>query len=181
MFWRRKWQPTPVFLSGRPPGRRSLVGYSPWGRKELDTTERLHFLSLCLFCFVFSEPFESLGVMSWGFWKFCFACILFPQVAHILELFIMFHMCSMLFCVSYILFSLCFSLIDFYWSVVWVSTSVFSFVWFAIKHPSIISGTIFWSFHLILFYWCWFSSDIFLFHLCYIFCIIFSSILRIYY
>ena len=114
MFWRRKWQPTPVFLSGRPPGRRSLVGYSPWGRKELDTTERLHFLSLCLFCFVFSEPFESLGVMSWGFWKFCFACILFPQVAHILELFIMFHMCSMLFCVSYILFSLCFSLIDFY-------------------------------------------------------------------
>ena len=43
--WRRKWQPTPVFLPGKFHGWRSLVGYSPWGRKELDTTERLHFLS----------------------------------------------------------------------------------------------------------------------------------------
>ena len=40
---RRKWQPTPVFLPGKSHGRRNLVGYSPWGRKELDTTERLHF------------------------------------------------------------------------------------------------------------------------------------------
>ena len=40
-FWRRKWQPTPVFLSGESHGQRSLVGYSPWGCKELDTTERL--------------------------------------------------------------------------------------------------------------------------------------------
>ena len=39
--WRRKWQPDPVFLSGKPPGQRSLVGYSPGGRKESDTTERL--------------------------------------------------------------------------------------------------------------------------------------------
>ena len=37
--WRRAWQPTPVFLSGEPNGQRSLVGYSPWGRKELDVTE----------------------------------------------------------------------------------------------------------------------------------------------
>ena len=36
--WRRKWQPTPVFLPGEPPGQRSLVGYSPWDHKELDTT-----------------------------------------------------------------------------------------------------------------------------------------------
>ena len=35
---RRKWQPTPVFLPGKSLGQRSLVGYSPWGRKELDTT-----------------------------------------------------------------------------------------------------------------------------------------------
>ena len=42
---RRKWQPTPVFLPGESYGRRSLVGYSPRGRKESDTTERLHFLS----------------------------------------------------------------------------------------------------------------------------------------
>ena len=41
--WRRKWQPTPVLLPGESHGGRSLVGYSPWGRKELDTTERLHF------------------------------------------------------------------------------------------------------------------------------------------
>ena len=40
-FWRRKWQPTPVFLPGESHGQRSLVGYSPWGRKESDTTERL--------------------------------------------------------------------------------------------------------------------------------------------
>ena len=33
--------PTPVFLSGEPHGRRSLAGYSPWGHKELDMTERL--------------------------------------------------------------------------------------------------------------------------------------------
>ena len=39
--WRRKWQPTPVFLPGESHGWRSLVGYSPWGRKESDTTERL--------------------------------------------------------------------------------------------------------------------------------------------
>ena len=39
--WRRAWQPTPVFLLGESPGQRSLAGYSPWGHKELDTTERL--------------------------------------------------------------------------------------------------------------------------------------------
>ena len=44
--WRRKWQPTPVLLPGKSHGRRSLTGYSPWGLKELDTTERLHFTSL---------------------------------------------------------------------------------------------------------------------------------------
>jgi len=41
--WRRKWQPTPVFLPGESYGWRSLEGYSPWGLKESDTTERLHF------------------------------------------------------------------------------------------------------------------------------------------
>ena len=40
---RRKWQATPVFLPGKSHGRRSLVGYSPWGCKESDTTELLHF------------------------------------------------------------------------------------------------------------------------------------------
>ena len=41
--WRRKWQPTPVFLPGKSHGQRSLVGYSPRGRKESYTAEQLHF------------------------------------------------------------------------------------------------------------------------------------------
>ena len=39
--WRRKWQPTPVFLPGEAHGQRRLAGYSPQGRKELDMTEQL--------------------------------------------------------------------------------------------------------------------------------------------
>ena len=39
VVWRRKWQPTPRFLTGESHGQRSLVGYSPWGHKELDMTE----------------------------------------------------------------------------------------------------------------------------------------------
>ena len=45
MPWRRKWQPTPVFLPGKSHGQRSLVGYSPGGHKESDTTKQFHFLS----------------------------------------------------------------------------------------------------------------------------------------
>ena len=41
--WRRKWQSTPVLLPGKSHGHRSLVGYSPCGRKESDTTEQLYF------------------------------------------------------------------------------------------------------------------------------------------
>ena len=41
MPWRRKWQPTPVLLREEFHGQRSLAGYSPWGHKELDTTEGL--------------------------------------------------------------------------------------------------------------------------------------------
>ena len=37
--WRRKWQPTPVFLPGESHGQRNLVGYNPGGRKELGRTE----------------------------------------------------------------------------------------------------------------------------------------------
>ena len=37
--WRKKWQPTPIFLPGKSHGQRSLVGYSPWGCKELNTSE----------------------------------------------------------------------------------------------------------------------------------------------
>ena len=41
--WRRQWHPTPVLLPEKSHGQRNLVGCSPWGREELDTTERLHF------------------------------------------------------------------------------------------------------------------------------------------
>ena len=37
--WKRKWQPIPVSLPGEHHGQKSLEGYSPWGHKELDTTE----------------------------------------------------------------------------------------------------------------------------------------------
>ena len=49
LSWRRKWQPTSVLLPGKFHGWRSLVGYSPWGHKESDTTKRLHFLSFYSF------------------------------------------------------------------------------------------------------------------------------------
>ena len=48
--WRRKCQLTPVFLPGKSNGWRSLAGYSPWGCKELDTTERL-----TLYTFLFNN------------------------------------------------------------------------------------------------------------------------------
>ena len=53
--WRRKWQPTPVFLPGKSHGRKSLVSYSPRGRKKLDTTEQLSF-----FLFISSVQLLSL-------------------------------------------------------------------------------------------------------------------------
>ena len=46
VYWvsgRRQWQLTPILLPGKSHGRRSLVGCSPWGHKESDTTEQLHF------------------------------------------------------------------------------------------------------------------------------------------
>ena len=56
--WRKKWQPSPVSLSGKPHGQRNLAGYSPWGLKELNTTEqRTHEVFIITFsrsCQVFS-------------------------------------------------------------------------------------------------------------------------------
>ena len=48
--WSRKWEPTPVFLPGESHGQRNLAGYSPWGRKESDTTERLTLLLVGTVC-----------------------------------------------------------------------------------------------------------------------------------
>ena len=49
ILWRRELQCTPVFLPGESQGQRSLAGYSPWGRTELDTTEQLTLLLLLNF------------------------------------------------------------------------------------------------------------------------------------
>ena len=46
--WRKKWQPTPAFLPGKSHGQRNLVGYSPWGCKELDPTEQLNTIPSCM-------------------------------------------------------------------------------------------------------------------------------------
>ena len=63
-----KWQPTPVLLPGKFHGRRSLVGYSPWGRKESDTSERLHFH--------FPSVKEEAWLAGWEIktWKFQTLC-----------------------------------------------------------------------------------------------------------
>ena len=45
--WRRKRQPTAVFLTGKSHEQRSLAAYSPWGRKEWDTTWKLSMQVLC--------------------------------------------------------------------------------------------------------------------------------------
>ena len=58
-------------LAGESYGRRSLVGYSPWGRKESDTTERLHFLSF--FLVVIYSRFRITGY-------FCVLKAVYPQI-----------------------------------------------------------------------------------------------------
>ena len=68
--WRRKWQPTPIFLPGESHGQRSLMGYSPRGPKESDTTERLS-----MHAFIQIEntfPSEECGLMS--YWYSCLSC-----------------------------------------------------------------------------------------------------------
>ena len=63
-IWRRAWQPTPVFLPGKPHEQRGLVGYSPRGCKESETTKQLSTVSTNAHTFSyshinFSEPFKS--------------------------------------------------------------------------------------------------------------------------
>ena len=57
--WRREWQPTPVLLPGQSHGQRSLVGYSPWGLKESNTTEWL----------TLSLSYRALPMDVTGGWK----------------------------------------------------------------------------------------------------------------
>ena len=64
----RKWQTTPGFLPGKYHGQSSLVGYSPWGPKDLDTTEQLtqyyyyhYFGFIFLFFFFFFKALKFSG------------------------------------------------------------------------------------------------------------------------
>ena len=72
--WRRAQQHIPVFLPGEFHGQRSLVGYSPWGRKELDTMEQL-ILLLLLFCWkdqdreIWSQALDLKGIRSPQYWR----------------------------------------------------------------------------------------------------------------
>ena len=68
MPWRMEWQPTPLFLPGEFHGQRSLVGYNPWGCKELDTIEQLthsHKHTLNIYSFKGSFPLQI---------KYCSVC-----------------------------------------------------------------------------------------------------------
>ena len=73
--WRKKWQPTPVFFPEKSHGQRSLAAYSPWGHKELDTTEwlsmhtyndiMLYPVTLLTFLTSSSSFFGSLGFSTY--------------------------------------------------------------------------------------------------------------------
>ena len=62
--WRRAWQPSPAFLPGESHGQRSLAGYSPYGRKELDLTK----VTYHVHCF--QEPSCSMLESSWSYVQF---------------------------------------------------------------------------------------------------------------
>ena len=63
--WRRKWQPTSVLLPGKCHGWRNLVGYSPWGHKESDTTEQLHLSLLAQWGFNNNAFFAKGSITGW--------------------------------------------------------------------------------------------------------------------
>ena len=71
MHWRRKWQPTPVFLPGGSQGWGSLVGCHLWGRRESDTTEATAAAAAAVdffwrFSLGFTEHFESISCTKLG-------------------------------------------------------------------------------------------------------------------
>ena len=71
-YKRREWQPIPVILLGESHGQKSLVGYSPWGCKELDTTEWLT-LSLSL-------PFQDAVRFSCWSKPYCISSSRIPRI-----------------------------------------------------------------------------------------------------
>ena len=72
MPWRRKGQPAPVFLPGQSQGQGSLAGYSPWGRKESDTTEHKHTQYRIHRCSVYTHAHTHTHlylILSWDYLK----------------------------------------------------------------------------------------------------------------
>ena len=73
MHWRRKWQPTPMFLPGESQGQGSLVGCRLWGHTESDTTERLssssrsisHLTTVLIFFFSVAELLRFGITLGW--------------------------------------------------------------------------------------------------------------------
>ena len=64
-FIRTCRHPTPVLLPGKFHGRRSLVGCSPWGREESDTTEQLHFIFHFHFHALEQEMATYSSILAW--------------------------------------------------------------------------------------------------------------------
>ena len=73
--WRRKWQPTPLFLLGKPHGQRSLEGYSPWGHRELDTTKVIQHPA-----YLQTEAFRSFFIKVLENTFMCFFFYLLKQI-----------------------------------------------------------------------------------------------------
>ena len=71
ILWRRAWQPTPTFMPGESYEQRSLVGYSPWGHIESDTTEWLN-THLILFYIPFTLLLGILHVASNLYFNYTF-------------------------------------------------------------------------------------------------------------
>ena len=91
ILWRRKWQPTPVFLPGKSHGQRSLADYSSWGCKESDKIEWLHFFNYFRAWLFVLFPFSVMVVLlgqrckhkelrhlNWSQRSFC--CVLCTEI-----------------------------------------------------------------------------------------------------
>ena len=74
-IWRRKWQPTPVFLPGEFHGQRGLVGCSPWGHRESDTTEWLTHTHTCPIMYWSWWPHGKLYILKLNIFECTFVAI----------------------------------------------------------------------------------------------------------
>ena len=69
--WRRERWPTPVFLPGEFYGQRSLEGYSLWGHKQLDTTERLTHTHVYIYTYIHSYKYKNVWLGGPASWTQC--------------------------------------------------------------------------------------------------------------